>query len=102
MQGIPQHQENCHVNCIPPPDYFVFKNEIIKVKVKYGFDLHTGLAGSHHVWTGPPFYLRIITSYLKIGGIPCICFTLDIVRTVIDHSREMEHVLFEVINETCF
>ena len=41
MQGIPQHQANCPVNCIPLPDYFVFKNENIKVKVKYGFDLHT-------------------------------------------------------------
>jgi hypothetical protein len=62
----------------------------------------TGLVGSHLVWTGPRFYFRIITSYLKMGGIPCIRFTLDIVRTVVDHSREMEHVLFEVINETHF
>jgi hypothetical protein len=26
--------------------YFVFKNENVKVKVKYGFVLHTGFAGS--------------------------------------------------------
>jgi len=27
------------------PGYFVFKNENVKVKVKYGFVLHTGFAG---------------------------------------------------------
>jgi hypothetical protein len=29
------------------PGYFVFKNENVKVKVKYSFVLHTGFAGSH-------------------------------------------------------
>jgi hypothetical protein len=28
------------------PGYFVFKNENVQVKVKYGFVLHTGFAGS--------------------------------------------------------
>jgi len=45
------------------PGYFVFKNEKVKVKVKYGFVLYTGLTGS-------PFYFRIITSYLKMSEMP--------------------------------
>jgi hypothetical protein len=39
MQGIPQQ-----IAFPPPPGYFVVKNENVKVKVKYGFVLHTGLA----------------------------------------------------------
>ena len=42
------------VNCIFTPAYFVFKNENIKLKVQYGFGLHTGLAGSHLTWTLAP------------------------------------------------
>jgi hypothetical protein len=38
-------------------------NKNVKVKVKYSFVLHTGFAGS-------PFYFRIITSHLKMSGIP--------------------------------
>ena len=51
------------VNCIFTPAYFVFKNENIKLKVQYGFGLHTGLAGSHLTWTlahlDPPSTLGI-------------------------------------------
>jgi hypothetical protein len=36
-----------------------------KVKVKYSFVLHTGLAES-------PLYIRIIPSYLKMSGMPCL------------------------------
>ena len=39
-QGIPQQQ------IAFPPVYFVFKNENVKVKVKYGFVLHNGFTGS--------------------------------------------------------
>ena len=42
--------------------YLVFKN--VKVKVKYGFVFYIGFAG-------PPFYFRIITSYLKMSGMLC-------------------------------
>ena len=44
------------------PGYFVFKNENVKVKVKYGFVLQDS-----------PFYFRVITSYLKMSGMPCLC-----------------------------
>jgi hypothetical protein len=45
--------------------YFVFKNENVKVKVKYGIVLLAGFARS-------PFYFSIIiiTSYLKMSGMP--------------------------------
>ena len=37
------HRANCLSNCISHPDYFVFKHENVKVKVKYGFLLLTEL-----------------------------------------------------------
>jgi hypothetical protein len=39
MQGIPQQQGSGQIACLntSPPPYFVFKNENVKVKVKYGF-----------------------------------------------------------------
>jgi hypothetical protein len=43
-QGILQHPGTRHIGF--PPHYFVFKNEYVKVKVKCGFVLHTGIAGS--------------------------------------------------------
>jgi hypothetical protein len=40
------HRANYLFNCIlsPATGYFFFKNENVKVKVKYGFVLHTGLS----------------------------------------------------------
>jgi len=72
------------------PGYFVIKNENVQVKLKYSFVLHTGIAVSHLIWTythglfqeavmiscqgqlSLPFYFRIITSNLKMSGMPCI------------------------------
>jgi hypothetical protein len=54
-------QAYCPSNCIIP-GYFVFKNEYVKVKVKEKY---------HFVLHGPPFYFRIIISYLKMSGMPC-------------------------------
>ena len=62
------------------PGYFVFKNENVKVKVNYGFVLHTGFAG-------PPFYFRIITSYLKKSGIPC-CGKLFLGQLMANYSLD--------------
>ena len=42
------------------PSYFAIKHENVKVKVKYGFDLQD-----------LQFYVRIVTSYLKMSGMPC-------------------------------
>jgi hypothetical protein len=48
VQGIPQQPSTVQIGRLIefPPCYFVFKNENVKVKVKYGFVLHTGLVGS--------------------------------------------------------
>jgi len=45
-QGIPQQPGTGLIARLIafPPGYFVVKNENVKVKVKYGFVLHTGLA----------------------------------------------------------
>ena len=69
-QGIPQQPGTRQIGRLIafPPSYFVFKNENVKVKVKYGFVLQD-----------PPFYFRIITSYLKMSGMPCKkCSTITI------------------------
>jgi len=52
-QGIPQQPGNGQIARLAAffPGYFVLKIENVKVKVKYSFVLHTGLAGSHLVWT---------------------------------------------------
>ena len=43
-QGIPQRPGTRQIAFSPV--YFVFKNENVKVKVKYGFVLHNGFTGS--------------------------------------------------------
>jgi hypothetical protein len=58
------HMANCPSNCIFPPDYFVFKNKNVKVKVKYSLVCIL-------VLQDPPFCCRIIT-YLKMSGMTCI------------------------------
>ena len=47
-QGILQQPGTGEIACLIafPPSYFVFKIENVKVKVKYGFVLHTGFVGS--------------------------------------------------------
>ena len=48
-KGILQQPGTRQIACLIAltPGYFVFKNENVKVKVKYSFVLHTGFAGSH-------------------------------------------------------
>jgi hypothetical protein len=52
LLGIPQQPGTGQIVRLIafPTGYFVFKNENVKVKVKYSFVLRTGLAGSHLVW----------------------------------------------------
>ena len=47
VQGIPQQLANRQIACLIlfSYGYFAFKKENVKVKVKYGFVLHTGFAG---------------------------------------------------------
>jgi len=47
-QGIPQQPGTGQIGRLIEffPGFFVFKNENVKVKVEYGFVLHTGFAGS--------------------------------------------------------
>jgi hypothetical protein len=58
IQGIPQQPDTMQIAF--SPSYFTLKNENVKLKVKYGFVLQD-----------PSFYFRIITSYLKMSGMPC-------------------------------
>jgi hypothetical protein len=46
LEGITQQSDTAQIAHLIafPPRYFVVKNENVKVKVKYGFVLHTGLA----------------------------------------------------------
>ena len=48
LQGIPQQPGIGQIARLIAffLGYFVFKNENVKMKVKYGFVLHTGFAGS--------------------------------------------------------
>jgi hypothetical protein len=43
-----RHRLNYPFNCILSP-YFVFKNENVKVKVKYSFVLYTGLSFAMYI-----------------------------------------------------
>jgi len=96
-QGISQQSGTRHIAHLIAifPGYFVFKNENVKVKVKYGFVLHTGFAGS-------PFYFRIITSYLKMSGMPClilIIHTLYVHVCSIFRIVKLYNIFFEIF---CF
>jgi hypothetical protein len=44
IQGIPQQPDTTQIAF--SPSYFTLKNENVKLKVKYGFVLHIGFAGS--------------------------------------------------------
>ena len=52
LLGIPQQLGTEQISPLItfPTGYFVFKNENVKVKVKYSFVLRSGLAGLHLVW----------------------------------------------------
>ena len=58
LLGIPQQLGTGQISPLItfPTGYFVFKNENVKVKVKYSFVLRTGLAGLHLVWAYYMFF----------------------------------------------
>jgi hypothetical protein len=58
------HRANCLSNCIFFPSYFVFKNENVKVKVKYGFVFRVEFTYFLHIKGNLSFHIYIAAKIL--------------------------------------